>query len=68
MADSCFPEDQQQRIDRSALLLMLGYIESECRAMGAKDAARHVAEALTLLSLTLDGSNFGNLSVTLDNS
>ncbi|MBC9207240.1 hypothetical protein IBL26_10370 [Roseomonas aerophila] len=39
----------QKRIDRSALMLMLSYIEAECRNLGAADAARHVALAASLL-------------------
>jgi hypothetical protein len=39
----------QKRIDRSALRLMLSYIEAECHSLGAADAARHVALAASLL-------------------
>lgn len=39
----------QKRIDRSALMLMLSYIEAECRSLGAADAAHHVALAASLL-------------------
>ena len=39
----------QKRIDRSALMLMLSYIESECQSLGAADSARHVAMAAALL-------------------
>jgi hypothetical protein len=35
--------------DRSALLLMLAYIEAECRRLGADAAARHAAMAAALV-------------------
>jgi hypothetical protein len=50
MATSRTPNGMRKRIDQSALLLMLDYVESECRALGAEEAARHVALALALLS------------------
>jgi hypothetical protein len=42
----------QKRIDRSALMLMLSYMEAECRELGAADSARHIAEAAALLRAT----------------
>ncbi len=39
----------QRRIDRSALMLMLSYVEEECRALGAQDSARHIAAAAAAL-------------------
>jgi len=35
--------------DRNALLLMLAYVEAECRRLGATDAARHAALAASLV-------------------
>jgi hypothetical protein len=36
--------------DRQALLLMLSYVEAECRRLGAHDAARQVALAASALA------------------
>ncbi len=36
-------------IDRDAILLMLAYVEAECRRLGAEAAARHAALAALLL-------------------
>jgi hypothetical protein len=49
MAMSRTPRGLQKRADQSALLMMLGYVEAECRALGAEEAARHIAQALSLL-------------------
>ena len=49
MATSYPPRGIQKRADQSALLLMLGYAEAECRALGAEEAARHIAQAQSLL-------------------
>jgi hypothetical protein len=38
-------EGQAEGVDRSALLLMLSYIEAECRRLGATEAAHHAALA-----------------------
>jgi hypothetical protein len=35
--------------DGAALLLMLAYVEAECRRLGAEQAARHVAKAAALV-------------------
>ncbi|MGG5819140.1 hypothetical protein [Falsiroseomonas sp. HW251] len=35
--------------DRSALLLMLAYVEAECRRLGAEAAAQHAAMAAALV-------------------
>jgi hypothetical protein len=35
--------------DRSALLMMLAYVEAECRRLGAEDAAAHAAMAAALV-------------------
>jgi|GEM_PF-3568438 len=35
--------------DRSALLMMLAYVEAECRRLGNEDAARHAAMAAALV-------------------
>jgi hypothetical protein len=50
MSATC--EAQEGKIegtDRAALLLMLSYVEAECRRIGAFDAARHAAQAAALL-------------------
>ena len=49
MATSYPPRRIQKRADQNALLLMLGYVEAECRALGAEEAARHIAQAQSLL-------------------
>jgi hypothetical protein len=38
-----------EQVDRSALLLMLNYIEAECRRLGATEAAQHAAMAAALV-------------------
>jgi hypothetical protein len=50
MATSRPPHGLRRRIDQSALLMMLDYVEAECRALGAEEAARHIALALALLN------------------
>jgi len=40
---------QAEQVDRSALLLMLSYIEAECRRIGATAAADHAALAAALV-------------------
>jgi hypothetical protein len=40
---------ESQQVDRTALLLMLSYIEAECRRIGATEAARHAALAAALV-------------------
>jgi hypothetical protein len=35
--------------DHSALLMMLAYVEAECRRLGADAAARHAAMAAALM-------------------
>jgi hypothetical protein len=40
---------QTEQVDRSALLLMLSYIEAECRRIGATAAADHAALAAALV-------------------
>ena len=42
-------ESESETTDRQALLLMLSYVEAECRRLGALDAARHAAMAAGLL-------------------
>ncbi|MCQ4161941.1 hypothetical protein NON00_18660 [Roseomonas sp. GC11] len=37
------------QVDQSALLLMLSYVEAECRRMGAAEAAQHAAAAAAAL-------------------
>jgi hypothetical protein len=43
-------EHDDQSIDRSAILMMLAYVEAECRRLGVTEAAQHAAQAATLLS------------------
>lgn len=40
--------------DRNALVMMLAYVEAECRRLGAEAAARHAAMAASLVP-TLSG-------------
>ena len=42
-------ETEAEATDHQALLLMLSYVEAECRRLGATDAARHAALAANLL-------------------
>jgi hypothetical protein len=35
--------------DRSAIIMMLTYVEAECRRLGEEDAARHAALAANLV-------------------
>jgi hypothetical protein len=42
-------DGQTEQVDRSALLLMLSYIEAECHRLGATEAARHAAMAAALM-------------------
>jgi hypothetical protein len=41
--------EDSEATDRSAILLMLSYVEAECRRLGAMDAARHAALAAALV-------------------
>ncbi|NKC32940.1 hypothetical protein [Falsiroseomonas selenitidurans] len=48
------PDGQQsaadaQATDRNALVLILEYVEAECRRLGAEGAARHAALAAALM-------------------
>jgi hypothetical protein len=43
-------EHDEQRTDRSAILMMLAYVEAECRRLGVTEAAQHAAQAATILS------------------
>jgi hypothetical protein len=49
-------EGQGEKVDRSALLLMLSYIEAECRRLGATAAAEHAALAASLVPGTPQAS------------
>lgn len=42
-------EPETDTPDQQALLLMLSYIEAECRRLGALDTARHAALAASAL-------------------
>ncbi|MBW6398316.1 hypothetical protein KPL78_10685 [Roseomonas sp. HJA6] len=43
-------EHDEARTDRSAILMMLAYVEAECRRLGVTEAAQHAAQAAALLS------------------
>ncbi len=38
-----------EETDRSAILMMLTYVEAECRRLGSEEAARHAALAAMLV-------------------
>jgi len=40
----------EKQVDQEALLLMLSYIEAECRRLGVLEAARHAALAAAVLA------------------
>jgi hypothetical protein len=63
MATSRLPHGIQKRTDQSALLLMLGYVEAECRALGAEEAARHISQALSLLDGVAEPERLGLLDL-----
>lgn len=46
--------------DRCALLLMLAYVESECRRLGADAAARHAALAAELVPEPISAAELVN--------
>lgn len=43
-------EHDEERTDKSAILMMLAYVEAECRRLGVTEAAKHAAQAATILS------------------
>ncbi|MBR0649156.1 hypothetical protein GXW78_05745 [Roseomonas terrae] len=43
-------EHDEERTDKSAILMMLAYVEAECRRLGVTEAADHAAQAATILS------------------
>jgi len=43
-------EPEDERTDRSAVLMMLAYVEAECRRLGVTEAALHAAQAAMLLA------------------
>ena len=43
-------EDRTASRDQSALLMMLAYVEAECRRLGAEAAAEHAAMAAALVT------------------
>jgi hypothetical protein len=50
MADVTFdPQPDSDGTDRSALVMMLTYVEAECRRMGDEAAARHAALAAAMV-------------------
>lgn len=42
-----------QATDRSALILILEYVEAECRRLGADSAARHAALAALMMPVAV---------------
>jgi hypothetical protein len=40
---------ENEMIDAAALVLMLGYVEAECRRLGAEAAARYAAMAAAMV-------------------
>jgi hypothetical protein len=54
------PKTEANLADSSALLLMLAYVEAECRRLGAEAAARHAALAAALVQVpTQDAMSAG---------
>lgn len=55
--DHASPEQRRDPdgTDRSALLMMLAYIEAECRRIGSVAAAQHAALAATLVEIEAVG-------------
>ncbi len=49
------PRRDPDGTDRSALLMMLAYIEAECRRLGSEAAAHHAALAATLVEIEAVG-------------
>lgn len=45
----------EERTDKGAILMMLTYVEAECRRLGVDDAAQHAALAASLLSRPRSG-------------
>lgn len=43
-------ERDEESTDKSAILMMLAYVEAECRRLGVTEAAQHAAQAATILS------------------
>lgn len=50
------PRSESDGTDRSALLMMLAYIEAECRRLGSVAAAHHAALAATLVEIEATGA------------
>jgi hypothetical protein len=42
-------DEREKPCDRAALLMMLAYVEAECRRIGADAAAEHAAKAAALV-------------------
>ncbi len=42
-------DDRKKPTDRTALLMMLAYVEAECRRIGDESAAEHAAMAAALI-------------------
>lgn len=49
-------EHDEERTDKSAILMMLAYVEAECHRLGVTEAAQHAARAATILSPAGPGS------------
>ncbi len=43
-------DHDDERTDKSAILMMLAYVEAECRRLGVTEAAQHAAKAAAILS------------------
>jgi hypothetical protein len=44
------PQGDHDGTDRSAIIMMLTYVEAECRRLGNEQAARHAAVAAALVT------------------
>lgn len=44
------PQAEAEGTDRSAIVMMLTYVEAECRRLGDAEAARHAALAAQLIT------------------
>ena len=49
-------EHDEERTDKSAILMMLAYVEAECHRLGVTEAAQHAARAAVILSPAGSGS------------
>ncbi len=56
MSSSLPPSSDRTSKDRNAVVMMLAYIEAECRRLGAEAAAHHAALAAALMPETGEGA------------